>query len=372
MSLIQEIGHLYHDFNISNAYTTLDAREQLRTRQINAREDKQLGKFTEVIDKAKDICKRRREWEEDTLRRQLKVLQMKTPSLDRGLRQETERLRRYETSMMSRNSSSGLRMQSRVTNFSEKATLYNQQWPSHTMTPLPPSSRCGRGGESRRTFTSSRESNNSGSTSRPDYNTENQVNFMKRAENVTKELHKLYRRQKERRSSNQHLLNLIRINNKELLMKARIFFKDEEATAVLESILSGDSSKHVEQNGVKFHRDATSSSYSENENNDMITSVNTYHDPTTAIRRDSTRDPSVMPLREDVSDTESGPVSSTVANASDPDSMVIRGRTKWTEIFKTPELWKMYTADSNARKNKKDPVSSLVTITARYRRTMVR
>ncbi|XP_060072793.1 uncharacterized protein LOC132552621 [Ylistrum balloti] len=364
MSLIPEIGHLYHDFSISNAYTALDAREQLRTRQLNAREDKHLGKYTEVLDKAKDICKRRREWEEDTLRRQLRVLQMKTPSLDRGLRQETERLRRYETSMTSRNNTAGRGMQSRMTSVSEKATLYSHQWPSHTMMSSPQSSLSRRGVESRRTFTRSTDSS-SGSNTRSDQNTESQVNFMRRAERVTKELHKLYRRHGERKSSNQHLTDLLKDNNRELLMKARIFFKDDEATAVLESILSGDHSKR--KNGVQFRKD--NGLYPDNEYTDMLTTVN--NDTTTGLDRDSSRDPTLMPLLNDVSDTESGPASSTIANASDNESLINRGRTKWTEIFKTPELWKMYT-DRNTSKKKQDAVSSLVTITARYRRTMVR
>ncbi|XP_033735068.1 uncharacterized protein LOC117323749 [Pecten maximus] len=366
MSLIPEIGHLYHDFSISNAYTSLDAREQLRTRQINAREDKQLGKYTEVIDKAKVICKRRREWEEDSLRRQLRVLQTKTPSIQRGLRQETERLRRYESSMMSRNSTSGLRIQSRMTSVSEKATLYSHQWPSHTMMSMPHSSRSRQGGESRRTFTSSTDSS-SGSTARSDHNTENQVNFMKRAERVTKELHKLYRRHKERKSSNQQLIDILRVNNKELLMKARIFFKDEESTAVLESLLSGEQS---EQKNVKFQRDAALFSEEENENNHMLIADSSDHGLIPAVGKDSFKDHSV--IRQDNSDTESGPVSSTIANASDNESHAMQGRTKWTEIFKTPELWKMYVNDRNTRNKKQDAVSSLVTITARYRRTMVR
>ncbi|XP_069117565.1 uncharacterized protein [Argopecten irradians] len=366
MSLIPEIGHLYHDFNISNAYTALDAREQLRTRQINAREDKQLGKYTEVLDKAKVICKRRREWEEDSMRRQLRVLQTKTPSLDRSLRQETERLRRYESTMMSRNSRSGMRTHSEMTSISGKGTLHTHQWPSHTMMSMPQSSRSRYGAESRRTFTSGTDSS-SGSTTRSEHNTETQINFIKRAERVTKELHKLYRRHKERKSSNHDLIDILRYNNKELLMKARIFFKDDEATAALESILSGERSE--QKNGVKFQNDSVLDTDIKNGNDDALASVHAEHDSPTAVGRDLS---SLSVLRHEFSDTESGPVSSTIANASDTDSHTMQGRTKWTEIFKTPELWKMYVDNRSARNKKQDAVSSLVTITARYRRTMVR
>lgn len=91
MSLNPEIGHLYHDGYISNMCITLDVKEKLRTREINARESKYLDKYSHGLDRAKAVCRRRNEWEQRCVRNQLKNIKLKTPSLTESLRRESER-----------------------------------------------------------------------------------------------------------------------------------------------------------------------------------------------------------------------------------------------------------------------------------------
>jgi len=373
------VGHLYHDFSISNAFTYLDAKEQLRTRQINAREKKQLDKYTKVLDRAMFVCKRKHEYEETIMKQQLQVIKSKTPSLDRGLRQETERQRRYETISGCSLPSIAQSRATTTTTCATGSTLKNSSYRSKTIE-SPLSYRTSHN-ESSKIQQSYLNSSYHGQTMLE--NTQNvdqhTANFCKRAEHVTRNLHKLYRRQKERLTSKKHFIDILRADNMELLMKAKIFFKDTEAEAVLESLLAGNEEPEPETNDVPLENDTEEagdivsidyfskhklSSQHGNENT-KLTEPNVKKFETNKIisnRLDESAE----------SDADSSPVSSTVANPSVASLQLPKTRTKWREIFKMPELWRPHAQRMKERNSKKQKSSSLVTITAKYRRTMVK
>ncbi|XP_071081375.1 uncharacterized protein [Haliotis cracherodii] len=91
MSLNPNLGHLYHDNSIGGTLTSIDAREQLRMREINRREQRYLAHHTCILDRAKDICDRSRRWEQENVKRQIKRIKEKTLSLEKNLKEEAKR-----------------------------------------------------------------------------------------------------------------------------------------------------------------------------------------------------------------------------------------------------------------------------------------
>ncbi|XP_046575647.1 uncharacterized protein LOC124283685 [Haliotis rubra] len=91
MSLNPNLGHLYHDSSIGGTLTSIDAREQLRMREINKREQRYLAHHTCILDRAKGICDRSRRWEQENVKQQIKKIKEKTLSLEKNLRQEAKR-----------------------------------------------------------------------------------------------------------------------------------------------------------------------------------------------------------------------------------------------------------------------------------------
>ena len=95
MSLNPKLGHLYHDYSITNTITALDAKEKMKTREINARESKYLERYSCVLDRAKYTCRRRNEWEQRNVRKDLENIKTKTMSLDKSLKTESQRLKLF-------------------------------------------------------------------------------------------------------------------------------------------------------------------------------------------------------------------------------------------------------------------------------------
>ncbi|KAK7506884.1 hypothetical protein BaRGS_00001735 [Batillaria attramentaria] len=89
-----EISHLYHDSHFSGSSGgALDAREHLRAREVNAREERLLRLNDSLLDRAKETCRKRSRWEQESVRRQLRNILERTPTFDRTLQNEKERAR---------------------------------------------------------------------------------------------------------------------------------------------------------------------------------------------------------------------------------------------------------------------------------------
>jgi hypothetical protein len=74
----------------NNTFTALDAKEKLRTRQINAREGKQLKRFNQTLDRAYTVLTKRQDWEKNHIEQDLHIIQLKTPSLEKSLKRESD------------------------------------------------------------------------------------------------------------------------------------------------------------------------------------------------------------------------------------------------------------------------------------------
>ena len=53
-----DMGHLYHDAVYGDPILALDVKEQLRTREINACEEMNLVRKSQIYDRAKDLCEK--------------------------------------------------------------------------------------------------------------------------------------------------------------------------------------------------------------------------------------------------------------------------------------------------------------------------
>ncbi|KAK3092729.1 hypothetical protein FSP39_006633 [Pinctada imbricata] len=410
MSLNPALGHLYHDSSFGDIAIRLDAHEQLRTRQRNRREDRQLGKYSQTLERAKTICERRYQWEENEVRHQLQSIQSRTPTLEKGLQKESERLNRYQESISERRlqllsrASTGSKTISRVTtaktvdsNATSIGKLSNNssQWNSKNVLsrnfhlPSDVSSRS----NTARTFSEEEDLNIPKS----------QVNFIKKAENIAKCLHKLYRRKRERKYANRHLMEYVRSDNKELLMKARVFYKDTEAVQVLEKILTAKGEGDLDQNEVPTTAISDNNSgSSEKQNrtedqpkkrvyiNELIMNRNIpvneelsqsseeeVAEVATAVAAEIPDNPLVLQNSNQPMEIKDSPiVSSVLVNPSVSSFEMYDNppprKVKWSDNLGGPELWKLYYEKQKLANMKEERKKSLVTITARYRRTLVR
>ncbi|GFR57828.1 hypothetical protein ElyMa_000012300 [Elysia marginata] len=53
-----DMGHLYHDAVYGDPILALDVKEQLRTRELNACEEINLARKSQIYDRAKDLCEK--------------------------------------------------------------------------------------------------------------------------------------------------------------------------------------------------------------------------------------------------------------------------------------------------------------------------
>lgn len=381
MSLNPAIGHLYHDFSISNDYTALDAKEKFRTRQINAREDKQLGKYNKSLERAQTICKRRREWETLLIRQQLKAIHSRTPSLERGLKQEEERRKRFSEeqaigtgNLMSRNNTS-IGTRNSVTSYRSgttgtRSTMFSidSSNPTHTRDDVFAADDEDIFDE----YTFKRLPNQ--------INTEDSNRFIKRTEHVTRALDKVYRRHRERTASNSHAWEILKQDNADILENARIYLKNTDTLKMLETILllnNNDRSSTGEQNdtdskaGTLLKDDTEPSAGSENdhtETDDVLTSGRTKNkDVSLDESKEEKKLPDVNTARFFNSDDDSDQIiSSTIANPSEASASFSKEQSKWTEIFRMPELWRQYDKTQNHIKSKKGKKPAVVH-TGRYK-----
>lgn len=426
MSTNPALGHLYHDQSISSALTALNFQEKMKTRTINAREMKHLDKYTRSIDRAKGVCKRRNEWEQKNLRHQLKTIEWKTPSLARSLRTESERQKNLRPSFSA-----------------AKLVLPKLHHCDNIVTTDESNDKVGR----HPVYVSSWSVYSNGRAqvrSAPELYRKDSVNeldsrsfhpryspdgddartrtasFMKKTEQVTKTLHRLYTQSLERKVKEQQttVLDVLGKESKEELEKALFVLRGTPAGDLIEEILrdkefvtkqqndsnNGDlgiesgSVDHIEVNEVieasnnddgilKFQSNCrvdegmdTNNYDLDNMKTEMIDYSVLQHGSAISLasvpaskllreRQSRTKSKNASDVNDMFERDESWFMSSTIANASDTGA--IPHGLRWTDIFKTPELWKQ-----NKRRNKYDPFHkkdvSLVTSTGKRRQTMLK
>jgi hypothetical protein len=331
MTINPTLGHLYHDFSISNAYTALDVQEIFKTRQRNAREMRQLDSFNKHLNKAQEINLRRMELEEVIVRHKLEDINLRTPSLKNGLKQES--LRRSQSFYVT-----------------SRSTL-SSAFPS----------KCTSAAPSRFSDTSSQTSGVSSSSVRSGdlqlFRSKSQM-YVRKVNNVTKSLCKLYEKQQRRKIEKEILLRNVRKDNEELLQKSRVYFKESDTTHNLEKIL-GNSSEHSNDAG----KHETTLSVPDVEKKEAVQSENVSFPtlPNLAVNTNKV-----------TSDSQSSDVPwSTKAQPSlsedfDLSEFKVNAHNRRT----IPEVWQIYKQKTAVDENEiREPL--LVTITARYRRTLV-
>lgn len=329
MTINPTLGHLYHDFSISNAYTALDAQELFKTRQRNAREKRQLDEFTRSLNKAKDINLRRLELEEISVRHQLNDINLRSPSLRTGLRQQS--LRR-----------------SRSFSIASPSTL-SSAFPS----------KCASAAPSRVSYSSSQNSGTSHSSAGSgefQLNRSKSQMYVRKVNNVSKSLSKLYEKQQRRKIEREILLRNVRKDNEELLQKSRVYFKDSDITHNLEEIL-GQTCNISDETVPQKSMDNTVQQEIHVEYTEPLTLPNINN----AISLDKGTNSALSPM--DNLSTEAQPSRSDEFDLSE---FKVSSRSSRT----IPEVWQLYKNKmSHNDEDIREPL--LVTITARYRRTLV-
>ena len=436
MSSNPDLGHLYHDGNICSLYLKLNVQDQIKTREINAREMKTLDQYSRALDRAKSVCRINNEWEQKYLRTQLKDIRYKTPSLTNSLRQESQRLKNERISSESGSYLPNIKHNQSISGsfstppFKEKQTpILISSWSVY--------SNCAPRNRSAPVF-GNLEANRERQKEREENNVQNtkSIGFVKKAEQVSRSLHKLYTQAFERKwkENNTTVLDLLGKESREELEKALFVLRGSRAGDVIEDILndreyvsknkvqtsqqngsSGSSTKSEQseisddfrtRNNGKSKRSESSDGYDDDsftealkdefslgsdsvkfcgkrDRKDLCRLKETHDDiklsfkprnsncgENGSIKYNQMRNNDEMDdiAAEVFKRDDAWMMSSTLANASDVDS---GPALRWTDLFKTPEVWKQ---NKGNRKNiKQTPKAlSLVTLTGKRRHTMMK
>ena len=176
--------------------------------------------------------------------------------------------------------------------------------------------------------------------------------YVRKVNNVTKSLTKLYDKQQRRKIEREVLLQNVRKDNEELLEKSRVYFKDSDITHDLENILGGSCKPDEERLNQTTIVSADKPGISP-----PLILPNITHEGSTPTDNHRNHPPQdnlsteVQPSRSDEFDLSEFKVSS-----------------RNTKTI--PELWQLY-GNKPLGKEEVPREPLLVTITARYRRTLV-
>lgn len=327
MTINPTLGHLYHDFSISNAYTALDAQELFKTRQRNAREKRQLDEFTRSLNKAQDINLRRLELEEISVRHQLNDINLRSPSLRTGLRKQS--LRRSQSFSIASPSTLSSAFQSKCASAAPSRVSYSSSQNSGT-------------------------SQSSAGSGEFQLNRSKSQMFVRKVNNVTKSLSKLYEKQQRRKVERAILLRNVRKDNEELLQKSRVYFKDSDITHNLEEIL-GETCNISDETVPQKATDNPAKQDVEYTEQLTLPNINN------AIALEKGTNSTLFPM-----DNLSTEVQPSRSDDFDLSEFKVSSRSSRT----IPEVWQLYKKKvSHNDEDVREPL--LVTITARYRRTLV-
>ncbi|XP_063428205.1 uncharacterized protein LOC134711507 [Mytilus trossulus] len=381
------VEHLYHDADISSNFTSLDAKEKMRTRQAHAREEKQLKRFNTTLERAHTVLIKRQDWEKNNIQQELHIIKLKSASLDKGLKKEEEAeliKRARKLPAITKSSNSLVK-----SNYSDSSS---------------------NGSTSHRSNSFRRH----GTITSVDLRYSAEVNFtpsveinppidivtvyMKKADVVTRNLHRLYKRKQERNSYIKEAVKIIRQNNSVLLDEAKLYTRNKELLKDFELYKQKQrtsSEKTTEREIRDINATSASVTFEANRKDDssivkagtignekdniinkegniqnaegnlgsdqvIIEDSNTF---SKVVLNDIVDDITVLPDIE--------PASSVVANPSESGSDFDDKNAKWTDIFKIPEMWKVFDGRKKVKQITKPP-PALVTLRGKLRKTMLR
>lgn len=271
-----ELGHLYHDSSISNSSVILDAKEYLKTREINAREQRHLGQLSKYLDRAKTASEKVKNHEKWCVRESLRALHIKTPTIEKGLQRETERLRRMreryqeELSPVS-NGVHGSRVPSGYSRsasdfmfmpYSERSSRLSRLNPSIFPKLSSPAVAVTSPGSVYHSTTLPSRQRFSSSSCKADRKfylkkavpvgkpkpQNSGANFVRRADHVVKSLHRLYRRfiEREEKQRGKHIFDVLDPSSQGILDRARMVLGHEatnEMIALFSNIVNDSQSE---------------------------------------------------------------------------------------------------------------------------------
>ncbi|CAC5378886.1 unnamed protein product [Mytilus coruscus] len=396
------IEHLYHDADISSNFTSLDAKEKMRTRQAHAREEKQLKRFNTTLQRAHTVLIKRQDWEKNNIQQELHIIKLKTPSLDKGLKKEEEAeliKRTRKLPAITKSSNSLVK-----SNFSDSSSNGSTTHRSNSFRRHGTITSVDLRYSAEVNFMSSVETN-------PPI--EVVTVYMKKADVVTRNLHRLYKRKQERNSYIKEAVKIIRQNNSVLLDEANVYTRNKELLKDLELYKQkqrSSSEKTTDREIRDIDEASTSVSFEANNKDDNsinkegnivnkkgniiskegnivnkkgniknkegnIQNAERNVNSDQVIIEDSTISSEVVSydIRDDITvlpDVE--PASSVVANPSESDSDIDDKNAKWTDIFKIPEMWKVFDGRKKVKQITKPPPPALVTLRGKLRKTLLR
>jgi len=377
MSSNPNLGHLYHDGSISSVFIKLDVQEKLRTRELNARENKYLEKYTNILDRAKTVISRQNAREQRDVKSHLRDIRWKTPTLKSGLRRETQRELNVRTQGAERQTLSlpSVRPQSdnrELVLVSSWSVYSNARVRNH-------SAQEKTSGKERLSWDPAAQALNTRTS-----------NFQKKTEHITRVLHRLYNRGEERKRKEQAttVLDILGQESREELEKALFTLRGTPAGDVIEDILRERQfvSKKSETKTPSTSA-VPAANVTEKVDNDGTNSDSAYGSgflPTlpesdnVCIENLPRKPININKWVENggtlvtaVFDGDDGHhLSSVLGNASDTEPHV-SGGLKWMELFNAPELWRQKVGRVQ-RPTRKPKAVSLVTLTGRRRTTLMK
>ncbi|VDI42255.1 Hypothetical predicted protein [Mytilus galloprovincialis] len=375
------IEHLYHDADISSNFTSLDAKEKMRTRQAHAREEKQLKRFNTTLERAHTVLIKRQDWEKNNIQQELHIIKLKSASLGKGLKKEEEAeliKRARKLPAITKSSNSLVK-----SNFSDSSSNGSTTQRSHSF-------------RRHGTITSVDLRYSAEVNFTPSVETNPPIDivtvYMKKADVVTRNLHRLYKRKQERNSYIKEAVKIIRQNNSVLLDEAKLYTRNKELLKDLElhkQKQRSSSEKTTEREILVVDKASTSVTFDGNNKDDF--SIN--KEDTILIKKgniinkegniqnaevkiDSDIDISSEEVPNDIIDDvtvlpDIEPASSVVANPSESGSDFDDKNAKWTDIFKIPEMWKVFDGRKKVKQITKPP-PALVTLRGKLRKTLLR
>lgn len=368
------IEHLYHDSVTNNTFTALDAKEKLRTRQINAREGKQLKRFNQTLDRAYTVLTKRQDWEKNHIEQDLHIIQLKTPSLEKSLKRESDAENNQNKRLPLITTSSNSLIKSRLSGKSSSS--------SGSSTHRTTSVRRNNGGKI--TSMDLRYSAESVPPVEVRTSPETATVYMKKADVVARNLHRLYKRKRERTSYIREAVEIIRANNHELLNEARLYSlnkslsdKDHDEKHDKESDVEDSNSVQKEDVKVKAvgsneesvnfatSKESENENRKEREDENRLTLIEQDENNNNKQNVNKTKDLiKILPNIERVS--------SVIVNPSDSSSVFDEKNAKWTDIFRIPEMWKLFDNRKKVKQVTKPAPPALITIRGKLRKTLLR
>lgn len=375
------IEHLYHDADISSNFTSLDAKEKMRTRQAHAREEKQLKRFNTTLERAHTVLIKRQDWEKNNIQQELHIIKLKSASLGKGLKKEEEAeliKRARKLPAITKSSNSLVK-----SNFSDSSSNGSTTQRSHSF-------------RRHGTITSVDLRYSAEVNFTPSVETNPPIDivtvYMKKADVVTRNLHRLYKRKQERNSYIKEAVKIIRQNNSVLLDEAKLYTRNKELLKDLElhkQKQRSSSEKTTEREILVVDKASTSVTFDGNNKDDFYVNkedtivikkgniINKEGNIQNAeVKIDSDIDISSEEVPNDIIDDvtvlpDIEPASSVVANPSESGSDFDDKNAKWTDIFKIPEMWKVFDGRKKVKQITKPP-PALVTLRGKLRKTLLR